>query len=138
MCRETPQKTAMVGLAPNEGCPDFTQLCQGLHLGLCLPPYPSSHTRTEPGSEQSDPPGPVPEAEKGQECQQTVIKEMKQATGCQSDFPGSASLSRSPGKGLGEMEQSVFASMETKREVRSRVPAEPAGHPEETSYSSCS
>lgn len=115
MCRETPQKTAMVGLAPNEGCPDFTQLCQGLHLGLCLPPYPSSHTRTEPGSEQSDPPGPVPEAEKGQECQQTVIKEMKQATGCQSDFLGSASLSRSPGKGLGEMEQSVFASMETKR-----------------------
>lgn len=105
----------MVGLAPNEGCPDFTQLCQGLHLGLCLPPYPSSHTRTEPGSEQSDPPGPVPEAEKGQECQQTVIKEMKQATGCQSDFPGSASLSRSPGKGLGEMEQSVFASMETER-----------------------
>lgn len=52
----------MVGLAPNEGCPDFTQLCQDL-----LPPYPPSHTRTEPGSEQSDPPGPVPEAEKGQE-----------------------------------------------------------------------
>lgn len=84
----------MVGLAPNEGCPDFTQLCQDLHLGLCLPPYPPpSHTRIEPGSEQSDPPGPVPEAEKGQEGNEA---------GCQSDFLGSVSLSSSPGKGLGE------------------------------------
>lgn len=54
---------------------------------------------------------------------------MKPATGCQSDFLGRAPLSSSLGNGLGEMEKSVFASMETKREIRSRVPAEPVGTP---------